>query len=489
MSTAEDDALLYERLAAELAESIVKGALRPGDRLPSVRLLSSQRHVSVSTVLQALVLLESQGLIEVRPRSGHYVRPRRALELAEPRAALRATSPARVQVGSGIAALVSSMRDPQVVPLGSASLAPDLLPLATLNRMLAQGAREIRHAGGNYDGPDGLLTLRRQLARRSISWGAPLSEDDFIVTVGATEALNLCLRAVSKPGDTVIVESPTYFGLLQLIEELSLKAIEVPTSPRTGIELDALEQVLKERPDAKAVLAMPTVSNPLGSVMPDENKRALVELLARHDVPLIEDDAYGELVFESPRPRPARAWDHKGRVLLCGSISKTLAPGYRIGWVAPGIYRERVERLKFSSTLATPTLTQMAVAEFFASGGYDRHLRRLRGTLQHQTQRMREAIAEHFPEGTRVSDPQGGFVLWVELPQGCDSYELQARALERRIAIAPGPIFSVRRRFEACLRITCGLPWTPELAQAVQTIGDLAHQQLARRRGIRARAV
>jgi DNA-binding transcriptional MocR family regulator len=233
---------------------------------------------------------------------------------------------------------------------------------------------------------------------------------------------------------------------------------------------------------------MPTVSNPLGSVMPDENKERLVKLLARHGVPLIEDDAYGELVFESPRPRPARAWDHDGRVLLCGSISKTLAPGYRIGWVAPGLYRERVERLKFSATLATPTLTQMAVAEFFASGGYDRHLRRLRGTLQHQVQRMREAIGEHFPPGTRVSDPQGGFVLWVELPSGCDGMELQARALEKRIAIAPGPIFSVRTRFESCLRISCGIPWNDTLASAVRTLGELAHQQLARRQRMRAKA-
>ncbi len=478
---AAEEPLLYERLALELSESIAKGALRPGDRLPSVRQLSQQRHVSVSTVLQALVLLEGQGLIEVRPRSGHYVRTRRSLELAEPRPALRPTLPARVQVGSGIAALIGSMRDPTVVPLGSASLSPELLPLATLNRMLAAGAREIKHAGGSYDGPAGLPTLRRQLARRSISWGAPLSEDDFIVTVGATEALNLCLRAVSRPGDAVIVESPTYFGVLQLIEELSLKAIEVPTSPRSGLDLDALEAVLKDRPDVKAVISMPTVSNPLGSVMPDEAKERLVRLLARHDVPLIEDDAYGELVFESPRPRPARAWDFEGRVLLCGSISKTLAPGYRIGWVAPGRYRERVERLKFSATVATPTLTQMAVAEFLASGGYDRHLRRLRATLKGQVEQVREAVGEHFPAGTRVSSPQGGFVLWVELPRGCDALALQAAALERKVAIAPGPIFSLRRRFESCLRLSCGQPWSEPLARSVKTLGELAHAQLARR--------
>ncbi len=474
--------LLYEKLAADLGGSVERGALRPGDRLPSVRILARQRGVSVATVLQAYLRLENEGLIEVRPKSGHYVRSRRALDLAEPRTSRRASAPARVQVSTGVAALVASMRDPAVVPLGSALLSPDLLPVRALNRMLAESAREMSNAGASYDAPPGLLTLRRQLARRSVSWGVELTADDFVTTLGAAEAIHLSLRAVAQPGDAIAVESPTYFGVLQIIEELGLKAVEVPTHPRTGLDLDALEQVIRTTPSLKAVLAMPTVSNPLGTVMSDEAKEKLVRLVARYDLDLIEDDAYGELVFDSPRPRPARAWDRDGRVLLCGSISKTLAPGYRVGWVAPGRHQERIEQLKFSYNIASPTLPQMAVAEFLAGGGYDRHLRRLRATLRGQVERMREAIAQSFPPGTRVTAPAGGFVLWVELPQGADAFELQARAYAKQIAIAPGPIFSARGRFNHCLRMSCGFPWSDRIAEAIGIVGALATAQLGRRK-------
>ncbi len=474
--------LLYETLAAELNASITRGVLRPGDRLPSVRLLARQRRVSVATVLQAYLRLENQGVIEVRPKSGHYVRTRRALELAEPRTSRRAASPAKVQVSTGVAALSASMRDPAVVPLGSALLSPDLLPIRALNRMLAGIAREVSTAGATYESGPGLLTLRRQLARRSVTWGMSLAADDFVTTNGAVEALHLALRAVAKPGDAIAVESPTYFGVLQLIEELGLKAVEVPTNPRSGFELDALEQVIRSTPSLKAVLAMPTVSNPIGCVMPDDAKEKLVKLVTKYGLDLIEDDAYGELVFDSPRPRPARAWDREGRVLFCGSISKTLAPGYRVGWIAPGRHMQRIEQLKFAFTVASPTLPQLAVAEFLASGGYDRHLRRLRATLRGQVDRVREAIAESFPAGTRVTAPSGGFVLWVELPQGADALELQSRALARGIALAPGPIFSARGRFAHCLRLSCGFPWSPRIAAAVATVGELATAQLARRR-------
>ncbi|MBS1152372.1 MAG: GntR family transcriptional regulator [Myxococcaceae bacterium] len=474
--------LLYETLAAELSESIARGVLRPGDRLPSVRLLARQRKVSVATVLQAYLRLENEGLIEVRPQSGHYVRPRRALELAEPRTSRRAHTPAKVQVSTGVAALVASMRDPSVVPLGSALLSPDLLPTGALNRMLAGIAREMSSAGATYESGPGLLTLRRQLARRSVTWGMSLGADDFVTTNGAVEALHLALRAVARPGDAIAVESPTYFGVLQLIEELGLKAVEVPTHPRTGVDLEELEQVIRTTASLKAVLVMPTVSNPLGTVMSDEAKQQLVRLVAKYDLDLIEDDAYGELVFDSPRPRPARAWDREGRVLFCGSISKTLAPGYRVGWIAPGRHQERIEQLKFAFTVASPTLPQMAVAEFLASGGYDRHLRRLRATLRGQVDRVREAIADSFPAGTRVTAPAGGFVLWVELPQGADALELQSRALARGIAIAPGQIFSARGRFAHCLRLSCGFPWSARIEAAITTVGELATVQLSRRR-------
>jgi DNA-binding transcriptional MocR family regulator len=287
------------------------------------------------------------------------------------------------------------------------------------------------------------------------------------------EALHLCLRAVAKAGDTIVLESPAYYGALQLIESLGMRAIEVPANAGTGMDLPLLHEALKRHP-VKACLSVTTFSNPLGALMPDEAKRELVRMLARRDVPLIEDDIYGDLHFDGARPRPARSFDRSGLVMLCGSFSKTLAPGYRVGYVAPGRYRDIVERLKFAQSIATATLPQMAIADFLENGGYERHLRRLRRSIADQVGRVSDAVAEHFPEGTRISRPRGGFLLWVEMPHGKSALVLHDRALAKGVSIAPGPIFSAKQRFSSCLRLSCGWPWSPRVEEAIRTLGALA---------------
>ena len=477
---------LYEQLASDLGQAIERGALRAGERLPSVRKLAADRAVSVATVIQAYLVLENAGLIEVRPKSGHFVR-RRSDGVAEPRAPRKSHAPARVSVSDGVARLHAALRDPSVVPLGSAYVDASALPIVALNRLLAQIAREASTAGARYDVAPGLPTLRHQLARRAVSWGLVIHEDDFVTTVGATEALSLALRAVAKAGDSIAVESPTYFGVLQAIESFGMRAVEIPAHPRSGMDLDALEDALRAGP-VKAIVLTANVSNPLGAVMPDEAKERLVRIAQRHDLPIIEDDVYGDLVFDGTRPRPLKAFDKEGRVLLVGSVSKTLAPGYRVGWVAAGKWQEQVERLKFSQSLACATLPQMAVAEFLASGGYDRHLRRLRNLLAGHVDRYRQGIAAAFPDGTRVSAPRGGFVLWVELPAGLDALELQERALARGVAVAPGPIFSARNRFGNFVRISCGLPWVGQAESAVKILGQVAAELVERRGRLRGAA-
>lgn len=468
------EGVLYEQIAGEIATSITRGALRPGDRLPSVRTMSVERGVSVATVLSAYGHLERTGLIESVPKSGHFVR-RRGPTIAEPRAARRVTSAVKVtSVSDAVAALQASMRDPSVVPLGSAYLAPELLPMEALARLTASISREVRDLGASYDVPPGLLALRRQLARRSVDWGLSLGEDDFVITVGGTEAVSLALGAVTRAGDAVAVESPTYFGILQILEQLGLRAVEVPAHPRTGLDLDALADALRAGP-IKAVVAVTTGSNPLGAVMSDEARERLVRLVARHDVPLIEDDVYGDLAFDGSRPRPARAFDRDGRVLLCGSTSKTLAPGLRVGWVAAGRYDAQVRRRQYALTLACASLPQAVVAEYLESGAYDRHLRRLRAATAAQVARMRDEVAATFPEGTRVTDPHAGFVLWAELPHGTRSLEVAERALARGVALAPGPMFSARGRFTHALRLSCGLPWSPRIERAIATVAEIAH--------------
>ena len=464
---------LYEELAEDLTGLIAKGTLRAGDRLPSVRVLSDQRGVSISTVLQAYLLLESRGFVETRPQSGHYVRSTRLALVPEPRPPRLSSTATKVTVSDLIARVYGASRDPSVVLLGGGYMSPALLPTERLNRGLAAVARAAGGAGIAYDPPPGLPALRRQIARRAAECGVALRADELVTTVGTMEALHLCLRAVAKAGDTIVVESPAYYGVLQLIESLEMRALEVPSNAGTGIDLGLLDAALRQQ-RVKACLVVTNFSNPSGALMPDDAKRELVKMLAKRDVPLIEDDIYGDLHFDGARPRPARAFDRHGLVMLCGSFSKTLAPGYRVGYVAPGRYRDAVERLKFAQTVATPTLAQMAIADFLENGGYERHLRRLRRALSEQVARVSEAIAEHFPAGTRISRPRGGFLLWVEMPPGKCALELHDRALARGVSVAPGPIFSAKQRFTSCIRVSCGYPWSDAIERGVRTLGQIA---------------
>jgi DNA-binding transcriptional MocR family regulator len=463
---------LYRQVADKIESLILSGTLRGGDRVPSVRRASGQHGVSVATVLQAYVTLEDRGLIEAKPKSGFFVRARVRGRVPEPMVSRPSRAATMVEVGSLQERIFDAARLPEAVPFGAAYPGEENLPVLKLNRIMAAVARSSGTRGVSYDMPPGCDALRRQLAKLSLDWGTQISPDAFITTCGGTEALALCLRAVTKPGDVVAVESPSYFGVLQQIEELGLKVIEIPMHPRDGMNLDTLESALKVRRVA-ACLAVPNFNNPLGSLMPNENKRRLIEILARRDVPLIEDDINGALVHSGPRPRVAQSFDRDGRVMLCGAFSKTIAPGYRVGWVAPGRYYARVKALKLTSTLATASLPQMAIAEFVANGGYDRHLRALRRNFSEQMRRMSEAISAEFPEEIKVTRPTGGFVLWVELPKKVSALELHERALAEKISIAPGPMFSASQGFENFIRINCGHRWSPRLESAIGTLGRL----------------
>ncbi|HRE08629.1 MAG TPA: PLP-dependent aminotransferase family protein, partial [Opitutaceae bacterium] len=319
--------------------------------------------------------------------------------------------------------------------------------------------------------------LAREIARRYLQAGAPLSHEELVITIGCAEAITLALRAVAKPGDTIALESPAYFGFLETIQSLNLKALEIPTEPRAGLCLDALRDALQKN-EVSAVMVMPAFQNPLGCSMPDEKKERLYRLLAEHDVPAIEDDIYGDLYFSERRPKPLKAWDTDGRVLLCSSFGKSLAPSLRVGWCAPGRYLERVRRLKFTNTLGTPVVLQKTISDFLRNGGYDHHLRSIRRAYQNQVHLFTTSILRHFPAGTRLSRPQGGFILWVELPPGVDTLRLHQDARDRKISTAPGALFSVKERYRNCLRMNCGIPWSPQVEQGVRTLGELARAQL-----------
>ncbi|HST45178.1 MAG TPA: PLP-dependent aminotransferase family protein [Luteimonas sp.] len=461
----------YEALADDIATAIRQGLLRPGDRLPSVRQTSANRHVSPSTVQEAYYLLESRGLVTARPRSGHYVAPdAAALPLTPQQASRPDDGPRPVAVSELVFEILGSAMDREVVPLGSAFPSPLLYPLERLGRAVAAGALDLDPWTTVDDLTPGNAALRQQIALRYLIDGTRIAVDELVVTNGAMEALNLCLAAVCRPGDAVIVEAPCFYACLQVLERLGLHAVEVATDPRAGIDLDALDAaILRHRPAACWV--MTRFQNPLGASMDEAKAQALVALATRHRLPLLEDDVYAELYFDNRRPSSAKRYDREGWVMHCGSFSKSLAPGYRIGWVAPGRFLKAVARAKLTTSLSTSMPAQLGIARFLQRGSYERHLRALRLALRHNRDAYIEAVCRLFPHGTRVSRPSGGYFLWVELPVGVDALALQRRAMAAGTSLAPGPMFSASRAFGHCLRINFGHPLTTRVETALQRIG------------------
>lgn len=468
--------LRYEQLADELAGMIAERIFRPGDRLPSVRRLAQGKKLSVSTVVQALRQLEERGQVEARPQSGYFVRPPTPKQIQQliPQKKQRPARPVAVDISSRLTDVLALNSRTDMVPLGAAVPAAELLPLASLQRLYGivgrrYGALLDASSHTSLNRPD----LVRQFVRHSLTWGRPLDADEIVVTNSCTEALAICLRAVTRPGDTVAVESPSYYLMLQLLEHLGLKALEIPTHPRDGMLVDALEIATRERKIA-ACLLVSNFNNPLGSLIPDSEKKRLAELMAARKIPIIEDDIFGSLHFGPNRPWPVKSFDTSGNVMLCTSLSKTLSPSLRLGYVAAGRFHAEVQMQKTLISGVTNPVTQAVVASYLESSAYDRHLRVLRRAYETQVMQMSEAVLRYFPEGTRLSQPQGGFVLWVELPAGIDSTVLFEDAVNAGIAFVPGDFFSASGHYRNCMRLNCGNPWSPRFEEAVKRLGSLA---------------
>jgi DNA-binding transcriptional MocR family regulator len=481
----KDKLPLYEQVAGRLSGLIDEGTFRPGDRVPSLRKLSSQLQVSLNTVKEAYALLEDRRVLEARPQSGYYVRARLPEPPTEPVLDPPALNPTEVSIGKLYQMVMRDFLNPALLQLGIAFPNPDLLPIDKLNRMLASESRRFRLQSVIYEIPPGCERLRKQIAKRMLAAGCTLHPEQIVITSGCVEAVVLSLRALCKPGDTIVIETPVYFNFLQLIEDLELKTLEIPSSPINGISLDALDYALENNRGAvKACLVLPNFNNPSGGLMSNADKFRLVTLLEEHQVPLIEDDIYGDLSFDDQRPTVAKAYDTSGNVLLCSSFSKTLAPGYRVGWIAAGRFQEQIERGKMLANVATSSPPQLAIAEFLANGGYDHHLRSIRRTYARKVAQMADAIGRFFPPGTRVTRPAGGFVLWVEMPPAVDSIRLYEQARQQGISIAPGPLFSATGKYRNYVRLNAAF-YSEKLEGAIATLGRLAcalHQAGARSR-------
>ncbi|CAH2892019.1 MAG: DNA-binding transcriptional regulator, MocR family / aminotransferase domain [uncultured Paraburkholderia sp.] len=480
------DEPLYRQLAAQYRRAIRNGVLRPGECMPSMRAFMQRHGVSLATATESYRVLEREALIEAQPRSGYFVRALKSAALpaaSEPDLASMPGAAQFVGIHSTISAIVSQLqRYPEAFNLGGATASSDLLyPTDALQKAALRALRRrptlLTAAGADQGDP----ALRGIIARRALDAGIQIGADDIIMTHGGIEAVNLALRAVTQPGDTVAVESPCFFGLLQALESLGLRALEIPASPSTGLAIEALDFALHTHPDIKAVVVVPNLQNPLGCVMPDSHKARLVELCARAGIALIEDDPYRELVDSAKPLRSLKAWDTDGTVIHCTSFNKTLAPGMRVGWInGGGRWHPRIGMLKFAQSRHNEQLSQVVLAEFLETNAYERHLRRLRERLRLQRERMAAALAASFPEGTRFTPPAGGIFFWVELPRTVSSAAFFDAALKEGIRVMPGTVFSNAGRFDHFIRSSCPSTDLDLADEALRRLGRLATAMAAR---------
>ncbi|MGE5256511.1 MAG: PLP-dependent aminotransferase family protein [Hyphomicrobiales bacterium] len=463
----------YRQLAGEIEKRILDGTYQPGEKLPSIRRLHRQSNLSISTVFQAYMELESTGLVEARDRSGYYVLPVSLQRLEAPVPGKTSSVPQRVTLAPVINSVVGAISNPRFVPLGNTAMDPALLPVKSFSRILKSINRNDMRAMLSYTPSEGFPDLRRQIALRTLGVLEGIEPDDIIITNGCTEAVALSLLAVTRPGDTVAIEAPTNLTFLQLLKELGLLVAEIATDPKKGVDLAELEKSLRGK-RINACLLMPNFQNPLGALMPEGNKKALVDLASRHEIPVIEDDISSQLYFGDQRPVPLKAYDRKGLVLTCSSFSKTLAPGLRLGWVIPGRrFSAKIQRLKAGMTISTSTLDQYIVSSVLGSGAYERHLRVLRSALKKQVFKTALEIQRHFPEQTRLAVPQGGSLLWVQLPPGVDGLSVYQTAFDRNIAIVPGVVCSNSKRFNNYIQIACAAPFSRRIKNALALLGSI----------------
>lgn len=458
----------YQRLEARLLQGIREQRWRLGERLPSIRTLCEQHGVSKATVQHALQRLEAQGLIEARPKAGYFV----TLPL-KPVGATR--NPARLDPPRSVT--VSEL----FLDVMRRSAAFDLLPdpgsgetppgIVALNRALGRALR--RQKGDDhqyYDAPAGDPVLREQLSLHAARRGWTVLPDQLCITSGCQHALFLALMACCRRGDIVAVESPGFYGVLQILEQLGLQVIEVPCSSEQGMDIEALEAALK-RWEIRACVVSPAFATPGGALMPQAARERLLALADTYDLAIIEDDIYGDTAF-GQAPDPLKAQDRSDRVILCNSFSKSLSRDLRLGWVSGARWHHRIQHLKLVTQLASSRYQQQGVAEFLRDGSYGAHLRRQRNELRARRDCLIASLRS-WPGDIRVSTPQGGLAVWLELPEHVDSLRAYTTALQQGVVITPGPLFSVSGRFRNCLRISFAHPWDEHRSAALARLPAL----------------
>lgn len=468
-------AYLYQQVIDFIDYQQKMGCLVAGDKLPSLRKLSRQFEISVPTVKQAYVELERQGRICARPQSGYYLQAERARTLKPRPSKWRQEKPSEVQCRSLIEQVHAAVHLPDTVALGISNPIQAHPPDKALARLMRSVLSQVAEKAVSYGPVTGDAKLRMQLAFRYQEQGVETNPADIVITNGAQEALSIALQCVAQRGDVIAIESPCFFGIIELIETLGMKALEIYTCTEDGICIDKLGEAIEDH-NIAACLFSTAINNPLGSMKTDAQRQAMVALLEQHDIPLIEDDVYSELYFTESKPKPAQLYSEKGLVVTCSSFSKTAAPGYRIGWLIPGKFEEQAKRIKRAQSSSTPMLQQWTLNEYLLSGDYDRHLCVLRKTLIYNCERMRALVAQYFPVEVCISKPQGGSVLWIRCQSHVNTSEFFQQALTQGVSFAPGAVFSTSGKYANYMRISFGVHFDDDIVDAIKTLGSLVKE-------------
>lgn len=466
----------YQRLALELETDIAKGRLAPGEKLPSIRTMSKETNLSVNTIERALELLEGRGLITIRSQSGSYVKTE--VPKNEFSSDKFTNTPKTVKVDDYIRFLLELTSASNSIPFGLGFLDPDLYPHRAIKRTATKLMREEPDVISKYSHPPGEWAYRLSVSKYLKKHGTHISPEEVIATTGAMNGVETALRALCEPGDTVIIEIPQFWTVLQIIEVLKLKVIEVPAHPVTGIDLEKLRAATKTG-KVKAAVVMPNFNNPLGCLVSDENKRELVSILAEKDIAIIENDAYSDLAHNGKRAISLKEFGDPSQIITCSTFAKTISPGLKIGWMAPGKYFDEVQKIQRSTSTGVSRLSQMIIARYLGTREHEKNLNILRSECGKQLNRIAETVVRHFPRGTSVSSPKGGLVLWIELPGNIDAVELFRRSISQKIVVCPGAIFSASNQHKNHIRINGGMKFTPKVEQALIELGKMVKDALA----------
>ncbi len=460
----------YFEIARQIESQILSKTLLHGAKLPSIRELAIKYSVAKNTVISALQQLESKKLVVAAPKKGYFV----SYQSTTKRIPKLLISPLTVQAVNMPDVFYDVMEKGAAFDiLATPTNFHDHNKLSELNRYIGKSLRQKSAAHANYyDKPLGNDYLREQIALRYQQRECNFNREQLCITSGCQHALFIALLSCCKPGDNIAVETPTFYGVLRLLEQLNLNIIEIPSSIETGINTKELTNALSKW-NISACIVTPCFATPAGSCMTDTQKQSMVLLANEYDFAIIEDDIYGDIGFDQSAIKPIKAFDTEDRVILCGSFSKSLSRDLRLGWISAGRWHKEAVRFKLASQLANSQSDQEGVAQFMMHGHYRRHLDQFRVKLAQQQAQLIDAIEQYFPKDCAYSIPKGGLCLWLELNNNVNTDVLYQQARKLNIHLTPGLLFSSQGFYNHHLRLSYNHPITNERLTALKQLAML----------------